>query len=409
MELTDRDMAMLGGGMGEGVRFAMSLLVEMGTIQGAPKLIDITGAHIDSCLYHGQAGLDFARRLVDGGARVAVPTTLNVSSLDLLHPDLYRGDAEAAAASREQMNAYVEMGCQPTWTCSPYQLRARPTLGEQVAWGESNAIVFANSVLGARTERYGDFMDICCAVTGRAPEVGLHTDGGRVPRTRFVVDVPETVLHQDLLFPLLGGVVGEETTGEVVLIEGVAGYADEDRLKALGAAAASTGSTALFHASGVTPEADVFSDVATDSTMIVDKDRLAKMFSKFDRDSGPLGAVSVGTPHFSATEFEALDRLIDGRRALVPFLINTGRDILQRLDGSGLLDRLSDFGATVVTDTCVYITPILDEIDGVMMTNSGKAAFYAPGNLGVGVAFGSLADCVESAASGEVTRTGWPM
>ena len=158
----------------------MQLVIAAGKAVGATELLDISGAHIDSCLYHGQASLDFAERLSAAGATVAVPATLNVSSLDLLHPDLYRGDPDTARRARALMDAYVAMGCRPTWTCAPYQLASRPTLGEQVAWGESNAIVFANSVLGARTNRYGDFLDISCAITGRAPATGLHTDEGRL-------------------------------------------------------------------------------------------------------------------------------------------------------------------------------------------------------------------------------------
>ena len=168
----------------------MELLVTAAPSMGADSLLDISAAHIDGCLYHGRAGVDLAVSLTEGETKVVVPTTLNVSSLDLLHPDLYRGDPESAAASRSLMDAYLAMGCQPTWTCAPYQLPERPGLGQQVAWGESNAIVFANSVLGARTNRYGDFFDICCAITGRAPSSGLHTDEGRLATVVVEVECP---------------------------------------------------------------------------------------------------------------------------------------------------------------------------------------------------------------------------
>lgn len=399
---------MLRGEMGEAARVAMTLLHEMGQIVGAHEFIDITSAHIDGCLYHGQAGLDFAEELIEGGATVAVPTTLNVSSLDLLHPQNYRGDPAAAAASRRQMDAYVAMGCQPTWTCSPYQLPARPKQGEQIAWGESNAIVFANSVMGARTERYGDFMDICCALTGRAPKVGLHTDEGRAATLVFDVEVDEELLSDDSFYPLLGGIIGVRAGMRVVAVCGLDDRANEDRLKALGAAAASTGSSALIHVIGVTPEApDLESVTHRDVERVsVTRPDLVAMFQRFDRDHGPLGAVSVGTPHFSQSEFEELASLVAGRKSQVPFLVNTGRETLMELETSSALSTIRAFGARIVTDTCVYITPILGEIEGVLMTNSGKAAFYAPGNLGVGVAFGSLADCVESASAGELVRSG---
>ena len=172
LELSDR--AQLAGHHGEAPRLAMRIITRLARVTGAPRLIDITAAHIDGCLYHGQASLDFAERLAAAGGRVVVPTTLNVGSLDLLHPHLYRGDPETARRARRLMDAYVALGCAPTWTCAPYQLPDRPALGQQVAWAESNAVVFANSVLGARTNRYGDFLDICAALTGRVPDAGLH-------------------------------------------------------------------------------------------------------------------------------------------------------------------------------------------------------------------------------------------
>ena len=170
--LSERDRAFLDGDEGEAGALAMRIVVEMAGVMGADRLIDITGAHIDGCLYHGRAGVDFAERLVAGDARVRVPTTLNVGAVDLLHPEHARVDRAASEAGRRQMDAYVAMGCRPTWTCAPYQLPERPALGEQVAWGESNAIVFCNSVLGARTARYGDFLDACAAITGRVPLAG---------------------------------------------------------------------------------------------------------------------------------------------------------------------------------------------------------------------------------------------
>ena len=179
MLLTDHDRAMLAGGSGESVRTAMELILAVAESEQAPSLLDISSAHIDGGLYHGEAGVEFGGGVVGGGGRVAVASRLNVSSLDLLHPDLYRGDPGIAEAARALMDAYVAMGCAPTWTCAPYQLPARPGLGDQIAWGESNAIVFANSVLGARTARYGDFLDICCALTGRAPATGPRKAAGR--------------------------------------------------------------------------------------------------------------------------------------------------------------------------------------------------------------------------------------
>ncbi|MGH3651216.1 MAG: aconitase X, partial [Acidimicrobiia bacterium] len=221
MLLTEEDRTHLNGEAGEAARIAMELVVASGEAVGAESLLDITGAHVDSCLYHGLASLDFAETLAGAGGVVTVPTTLNVTSLDLLHPDLYRGDEVSATGARRLIDAYLAMGCRPTWTCAPYQLADRPGLGDQVAWGESNAIVFANSVLGARTNRYGDFLDICCALTGRVPDVGLHTEEGRRATIRVDVEVPDSWRDDDLLYVAVGHALGQSVGTGVAVITGL--------------------------------------------------------------------------------------------------------------------------------------------------------------------------------------------
>jgi predicted aconitase len=373
----------------------------------APRLRDVTRAHIDSCLYHGRVGLDFAERLLAGDATVAVPATLNVSSLDLLHPELVRLDDETRDRAKRLMDAYVAMGCRPTWTCAPYQLPDRPAFGEHVAWAESNAIVFANSVLGARTNRYGDFIDICAAVTGRVPDQGLHTDAGR--RATILLhleDIPDALFDDELLYPVLGQLLGRRAGSDVSVIDGLPADTSEDRLKSIGAAAASSGSVALFHAIGVTPEATSLEAVAADRIRgaVVTRADLRAARDELSRVpvGAEIGAVSVGTPHASEEQLRRLTALVLESRPRVPFYVNTGR---AHLTGIGALaDDLADAGVTIVTDTCTYITPILHEVRGPVMTDSGKWAWYAPSNLGFEVALGSLEDCVRSAAAGVLTR-----
>src|SRR5688500_14757804 len=163
MYLNDADRSMLEGAEGDAAAFAMRVLVSFAEALGAPALLDISRAHIDGCLYHGQVSLDFVERMVAGGGRVRVPTTLNVGAMDLIHPELVQLRDPERTAARRLMTAHEELGCQPSFTCAPYQTAFRPSFGEQIAWGESNAIVFANSVIGARTNRYADFIDLCCA------------------------------------------------------------------------------------------------------------------------------------------------------------------------------------------------------------------------------------------------------
>lgn len=407
MRLSQADLAALDGLRGEAARIAMELVVSAAEAVGASELLDITSAHVDSCLYHGQVSLDFAKKLAGAGARVAVPTTLNVASLDLLHPDLYRGDPETASNAKVLMDTYLAMGCEPTWTCAPYQLRSRPALGDQVAWGESNAIVFVNSVIGARTERYGDFLDICCAVAGRAPSVGLHTDAGRRATILVDLDLDETLLDDDLSYVALGLHLGRVAGTAVAVITGLDRRADEDRLKALGAAAASSGAVAMFHALGVTPEAATLEQATggaePQSKVVVDGETLRNVVVGMGGGER-LGAVSIGTPHASVAELEDLATACAGLRTRVPFYVSTGRDVLASV--SELVPVIQAFGATLVTDTCTYVTPIMNAPDGVVMTNSGKWAYYAPGNLGVEVVLGTLDDCVRSAAAGSVLRSG---
>jgi predicted aconitase len=407
VELEDRDRALLDGEAGEGAALAMRLVVKMAEMARAPRLRDVTRAHIDSCLYHGQAGLDFAERLLAGGATVAVPATLNVSSLDLLHPELVRLDDGTRGQAERLMDAYVAMGCRPTWTCAPYQLPDRPAFGEHVAWAESNAIVFANSVLGARTNRYGDFIDICAAVTGRVPDHGLHTDEGRRATLRLRLEgLPDRLLDDDLLAPVLGHLLGRRAGTDVTAIEGLPADTTEDRLKAIGAAAASSGSVALFHAIGVTPEAPTWETVAAagarEEPVTIADLRAARDELSPVTDGAKIGAISVGTPHASEVELRRLVDLVREERPRVPFYVNTSRAQLAAV--GSVADDLADAGVTVVTDTCTYITPILHDVAGPVMTDSGKWAWYAPSNLGYEVALGSLQECTRSAAAGFVIR-----
>jgi len=392
----------------------MRLVVRAADVLQAERLIPIRAAHVDSCLYHGQATLDFVDRMVDGGAAVRVPTTLNVGAVDLLHPELWRGDPDLAERGRLLMERYRALGCRPTYTCAPYQLaESRPGPGDQVAWGESNAIVFANSVLGARTNRYGDFLDIAAAVVGLVPDAGLHRTEER--RAQLVIrlgeDVPPALMDDDGLYPVLGIVVGRVAGGRVAALDGLPPGVSEDRLKALGAAAASSGAVALLHVIGSTPEAPTLAaalqDADPDEERTVDMATLRAVRAELGGDGeGRIVAVSLGTPHASAAELTRIAELLDGERVAdeVELLISTARDTLAQVEASAVAERLRLAGAELLVDTCSYIAPILRAPHGPVMTDSGKWAYYAPGNIGAQVVLGSLAECVASAVAGHVVR-----
>src|SRR6185436_2036509 len=247
---------MANGDGGPAQALAMSILVRMADVYGATELMDISQAHVDSTIYLGDATLEFAERLVALGARVAVPTSLNVSGVDECGWKDWAVPPEWAAKAARQMLAYEKMGAVPTWTCAPYQTAMRPAFGQQIAWGESNAIAFANSVIGARTERYPDLLDVCCAITGRVPAVGLHLTANRAGELLLRLErVPRALQEDDQFFAVLGHLVGKLAGESIPVIDGVSVQPAEDHLKAFAAAAASSGRVALFHMVGVTPEA----------------------------------------------------------------------------------------------------------------------------------------------------------
>lgn len=393
---------------------SMRIIVRMADVTGAPELMDIVAAHIDSTIYIGESCMEYAEKLVSLGAKVRVPTTLNVSGLDEEHWMDWPVPMDWAEKAHRQMVAYKSMGTVQTWTCAPYQTRHRPKFGQQIAWGESNAIVFANSVIGARTERYPDLLDICCAITGRVPKRGLHLTENRAGDFLIrLVGVPLALQSSDDFYPVLGHLIGQLSGERVPVIEGLEHRPTDDQYKALGAAAASSGTVALFHVVGHTPEAPTLDEAFQDksyksyktyeiamSELCAARDEL----SSFEGER--IDMVVLGSPHYSLDEFRALLPLISGRErsSSTRFLVTTGRLVRQVLAGNGMLTELEWFGVQLTVDTCPLATPMLPPDVKVLMTNSGKYAYYSPSLLGVEVVYGSTADCVESAVRGKVVR-----
>ena len=281
-----------------------------------------------------------------------------------------------------------------------------------MAWGESNAIAFCNSVLGARTNRYGDFLDIAAAITGRVPDAGLHRTEAR--RATLVLrlgdDVPAELRASDALAPVLGLILGRRAGSEVAAIDGLPAGQSEDRLKAIAAAAASSGSVAMFHVVGSTPEAPTLEGATHGVVTPVEEVTLTDLRAARDEltsdDGSSLAAISLGTPHASLDELERYAGLLGGRTvdSRIECLVSTGRDVLASAEERGIAGRLRDAGVELLVDTCSYIAPILRHADGPVMTDSAKWAYYAPGNIGVEVVFGSTEECIASAVAGHVIR-----
>jgi len=411
-----KDRQMLEGQYGDAAKLAMSILVRMAEVYGTTELIDVTQAHVDSCALLSDSNLEFAETLLERGGRVSIPTTLNMIPLDLQNWKRLGVPEKFAVKAMRLATAYTDMGCVPTWTCAPYQGYLTPRFGQQIAWGESNAVVYANSVLGARTNRYGDFLDICAAITGRAPKAGLHLKENRKGQLLLrLVDIPPKLQEEESFYVALGHLMGNLVQDKVPVIEGLPVRATDDHLKALGAAAASSGAVALFHAIGVTPEANTLEEALQGShperIIDVQSSDLKAAWSDLSTaaEGEKLDVVILGCPHFSFAEFQQLAQAIEDlgggpRHPTCRMLILTSQTSYSLLQRSDFVDPLTDFGVEIVLDTCMFHTPIIGPETKVVMTNSGKCAYYAPGHLDVQVAFSSLRDCICSAIAGVVCR-----
>jgi predicted aconitase/predicted aconitase with swiveling domain len=407
IELTEHDQALLDGEHGKAAQVAMQIVLRMAELQGARSLVDVTQAHIDGCIYTGPASLRFAEQLVQWGAKVRVPTTLNSISVDQRRWRELGIDPALGVPASALGDAYMAMGAQLSFTCAPYLLDSAPKAGEQIVWAESNAVVYANSVLGARTLKYPDYLDICIALTGRAPLIGCHLDAQR--KARLQIELPVLSDLDDAFYPLLGYHIGALAGSRIPLVLGLEQSRPSlDDLKAFGAAFATTSAAPLFHIAGVTPEAlDPTQVLEANVPVPVEKIRLKDLLLSWRelnsaRDSR-VDVVSLGNPHFSLSEFAHLARLCRGRHKHpeVVLAITCGRAVLEQAREAGHIAVIEAFGATLVTDTCWCMLgePVIPLAAKTLMTNSGKYAHYAPGLVGRKVHFANLAECVDAACS----------
>ena len=403
-EIAPQDRAMLEGQAGEAARIAMRIVLRMAAMAAGAGLIDVTRVHVDACIYTGPAGLRFAEHLRDLGGRVVVPTTLNAISVDARRWRDLGVAASLGEPATALARAYVDMGARPTFTCAPYTLAAPPRRGEPIAWSESNAVVYANSVLGARTGKTPDLLDLCIALTGRAPRAGCYRDAGR--RAALQVAVGPLGAVDDSLYPLLGYRVGALARDRIPVVTGLEGLAPgPDDLKAFGAAFATTASAPMFHIRGVTPEAGTLGDPAGLPVAAVDRADLLAVWRQLNTGAaGEVDLVCLGSPHLSRTELERLGRLCRGRTKSprVGVTVTCGRETLAGAEAEGLAADLAAFGIVLLTDTCwcMIAEPVIPPGARRLMTNSGKYAHYGPGLVGRGLRFAGLDACVEAACTG---------
>jgi len=381
---------MLAGREGHATRKAMQILVALGKIYGAEQMVPVSSVQVSGVSYKnlGDAGLEFLSGLAEDG-RARVKTTLNPAGMNLTDWRSQGIDDEFAEKQLRVIEAYRRLGAEVSCTCTPYLAGNEPTFGQHIAWGESSAVVYANSVIGARTNREGGPSALAASLTGRTPLYGLHLDENREPTQ--VVGV-ETPLRTPEDFAAMGYFVGKAVKDGIPYFRGVK-RAGLEELKLLSAALASSGGVAMFHMEGVTPEAGSI-PTRLEKIPFTSKE-LEETRAQLD-DGGNPDFVSVGCPHLSFTEVARLARLLDGRKVTTEFWICCSREVKRKSDLVGYSRTIQESGAKFATDTCMVVAPVEELGYKVVATNSAKACHYLR-NSGLRVRFMSLDECVMEA------------
>jgi predicted aconitase len=430
MRLNPEEQAMLAGDLGSGVGKAMEILTALGTIYGADDLVPVTSVQVAGVSYKnlGEAGLEFLVEWAAQGARVRVPTTLNPAGLDLERWVELGFDAEFAERQGRVIQAFAAMGIRTTCTCTPYFVGNLPARGDHIAWAESSAVSFANSVLGARTNREGGPSALAAAITGRTPRYGLHLLENR--RAQLVVEV-RSPIRSAADFGALGAIVGRVARNRVPFFRGlempkspvtsnglqVMGQHHTtqnselvtrdselidwfDQFKGLGAAMAATGAVALYHIEGVTPEADEPDVIGPDAETLVVK-RLDEGYAALNSGGDDkIDLVWIGCPHASISELSRVVELLAGRQVQAALWVTMAREVRAEAERAGLVGAVEELGGRVVADTCLVVAPVKELGFRHMATPSGKGAYYAPSHSGLAVSYGPLEACIEAAVSG---------
>jgi predicted aconitase len=401
MRLTPEEKAMLAGSKGQAAKKAMEIIVALGKIYEAEELVPVTSAQVAGVSYGnlGHAGLEFLQEWAEQGARVQVPTTLNPAGVDL---EAWRqlGIPEEYAHQQEKIiEAYGTMGIVPNCTCTPYLAGNRPRRGQHIAWSESSAVSFANSVLGARTNREGGPSALAAAITGRTANYGLHLEEKR--RAHHLIEVKCTV-ESVADFGALGYMVGKRIGDGVPYLRLSSITPDTERLKALGAAMAASGAVALYHVEGVTPEARS-GEMLADDALSIAIESLDEGYEALDGATDDIDLVWIGCPHASLAEIEEVAGLLKGTELTAQLWITTARSVLSAARAKGLAGQIEASGAKVVADACLIGAPMQEMGFLSVATNSAKGAFYLLSHLGLQVRFGSLSRCAEAASKGR-----WP-
>lgn len=395
MHLTNDEERFLSGEYGEVMERMFRLLVSLGDIYEADKMIPVSSAQVSGVSYKsiGDPGMEFLEDYAEKGAKVKVVTFLNPAGMDIEDWKELGVPPNFAEKQLRIMDAFKRMGIVVSATCTPYLAGNLPRFREHIAWAESSAIAFSNSVIGARTNREGGPSALAAALCGVTPNYGLHLDQNRKPEV--VVDV-DAKLGDNADFGALGYHVGKKVKNGIPYFKGIK-EADTDQLKALGAAMAASGAVALYHVENMTPEAHLMETSGLERLQVSDKD-LDETFSKLSTGKEP-DIVIIGCPHASLKEIMTISKKLNGKKLKKPLWVCTSRMVKEAANRMGLTKIIEDAGGKVVADTCMVVAPIENMGYKTTAVNSGKAANYLPGFCKQNVVFSRLDTLIEKVTS----------
>ncbi|MCD6522904.1 MAG: aconitase X catalytic domain-containing protein [Candidatus Diapherotrites archaeon] len=398
MNLTKEEQKMLDGEYGEGVQKAMEIIVALGKIYGAENLVEVASVQVAGVSYKnlGDAGIEFLEEWASKGAKVKVPTTLNPAGMDLDDWKSIGFAEEFADKQLEVIKAFSKMGIPPTCTCTPYLAGNIPKFGDHIAWAESSAVSFANSVIGARTNREGGPSAIAAAVTGRTANFGYHLDENRVATFKIIV---EADMKDTSDFGALGYWTGKQLRNKVPFFVGIK-HATTDCLKSLGAASAASGGIALYHIENITAEARAKAMLSDDHETVTFTDKEKRdVFEAIGFSESEIDLVVFGCPHASLEEVRTIAERVKGKKLKAMLWITTSKQVKSMAERMGLVKDIEDAGGYIIADMCAVVAPVKSFGFKNIAVNSGKYAWYLP-NQGFNVRFGSTEKCIEAAITG---------